>query len=732
MKKNYLSCVLMGTLLWASSGCKKEIRPAAPPERSSGTKALTLSTTPVKGDVDGDGKADLVTFHTNGNVYTYRSDSGGLFTAGIPCFNGTMNSAIYDNTGHLAIDVTDVNGDGRSDIVTANTDGTIYVYTGKTDGTFNNPIGSFNGTYDPGFDGTTGYWPIAVGDINGDGRGDLVSERDGSIIVHPGNADATFGLAVFSFNGSFNSAMRDATGHYTVDVGDVNGDGLADLVTINTDGNAYTYLGQSNYTFGNPIASFSGTMKLGLMDGTGHEPVGLADVNGDGRVDLVTHHSNGMAYVYPGQADGTFSAGVASFGGGMASSIYKGAGHEVACVMDVTGDGYADLVTAHTNNNVYVYPGQSNGQFGNVVVNFGTFYSSRFGVSPGHEIVMEKSMIRRRGTLLRQYFKNPMVTTSWDNPDPFVTEKDGFYYFTYSQDSRIGIRKAKHASLFGISSEPNVWTTAGSGLSQVWAPELHYLNGSWYVYFTATPDGTDFGHRMYYMRNTDTDTDPTTGGWTAPVQIGGGPNYYSIDGTILTASNGSGALWFIWCGRKYSGDASRLYISRMSGPTALTGAAVMISEPYYSWETQGYPVNEGPAMLREAPGGLTYVVYSASAADQPTGYCLGLLSLRAGGDPMVASDWTKRSTPIFSSSSANAVYSPGHCSFFTSSYVNSAGTSLKQHWIVYHAKATNNLGYSGRTARMQSFSWDAAHAPVLGTPVGLSANVAVPKSEHFN
>ena len=136
----------------------------------------------------------------------------------------------------------------------------------------------------------------------------------------------------------------------------------------------------------------------------------------------------------------------------MASSLYKGVGHEVACVMDVTGDGYADLVTANTNDNVYVYPGQANGQFGSGILNFGTFYSSRFGVSPGHEIVMEKSMVRRRGTLLKQHFKNPMVVTSWDTPDPFVTQKDGFYYFTYSQHSRIGVRKAKHMSLMNLST----------------------------------------------------------------------------------------------------------------------------------------------------------------------------------------------------------------------------------------------------------------------------------------
>lgn len=736
MKEKKLRYLCLCTALLSISSCKKEMQQLYQNQRKSSESIASVSssllTTSVRGDVNGDGKADLVTFHSNGNVYTYPAGNGGVFSSGISNFDGTMNSAIHDNTGHLGIDVTDVNGDGRSDVITSNTNGTIYVYTGKTDGSFNLAVGSFDGTYDPGYNGTTGYWPIAVGDVNGDGRGDLVSERDGSIIVHPGNADATFGLAVFSFNGSYNSAMQDGSGHYPVDMGDVNGDGLADLVTIHTDGTVYTYPGQSNYTFAGATSSFDGTMQLGLLDGGGHEPIGLGDVNGDGRADLVTHHSNGLAYVYFGQTDGGFAAGISSFSGGpMVSSIYKGVGHEVACVMDVTGDGRADLVTAHTDDNVYVYPGQSNGQFGSGIANFGSFYSGRFGTTPGHEIVMEKSVIRRRGTLLRPIFNNPFVTTA-DTPDPFIAQKDGYYYLTYSQDSRIDIRKAKHMSLMSLSAGANIWqNNTGTGLTKVWAPELHYLNGYWYVYFTATPDGSDFGHRMYYMRNTDTDNDPTTGSWTAPAIIANGPNYYAIDGTILTASGGGSGLWFIWCGRTGTNEPSRLYISAMSSPTTLTGPKVMISQPQHSWETQGYPVNEGPIALRETSGGLTYVVYSASAADQPSGYCLGLLALNGGGNPMQASDWVKKPTPVFSS--AGSVYSPGHCGFFTSSYVNSSGTTLKQHWIVYHAKAAYNFGYAGRTARMQSFGWNSStHEPVFGSPISLGTNIAVPKSENFN
>jgi hypothetical protein len=63
-------------------------------------------------------------------------------------------------------------------------------------------------------------------------------------------------------------------------------------------------------------------------------------------------------YVYRGSASGVFSGGVASFNGTMAMAQFYGTGHQVVGVMDVTGDGRADLVTATENGNAYVSTGR--------------------------------------------------------------------------------------------------------------------------------------------------------------------------------------------------------------------------------------------------------------------------------------------------------------------------------------------------------------------------------------
>jgi hypothetical protein len=133
---------------------------------------------------------------------------------------------------------------------------------------------------------------------------------------------------------------------------DVNADGYADLVT-NYFGTAYVYLGTPSGAFRRSVASFLSTLNSALFDGRGHWAVDVTDVNGDGRADLVTVYHR-SAYVYPGTSSGAFGGGVASFRGTLDSSLFDEVGHELIAVIDVTGDGHADLVSSHTNGNAYV------------------------------------------------------------------------------------------------------------------------------------------------------------------------------------------------------------------------------------------------------------------------------------------------------------------------------------------------------------------------------------------
>jgi hypothetical protein len=355
----------------------------------------------IRADVNGDGHADLVSLHSSGGACFWQGMSDGLLGGAVCSLDETLDPALFDPigqaSGHYVVDVADVDGNGNADLVTIDTNGQAYVYQGGTTG-FCCGVASLSGTMILADATGQGYDPIAAADVNGDGRADLVAAHtNGSVYVFQGTTDRGFGSASASFAGTFDSAVHDGEGHYPVDVADVTGDGCADLVTIHRNGHAYVFPGRTNGLFAEAVASFAGTMQLALLSGNGHEPVGAGDVNGDGRADLVTVFDNGNVYVFPGTSSGAFVPGIASFAGSMRSSLFGDEGHEIIGVLDITGDGKTDLLTSHSRGSAYVFPGTAFGGFASSRVSFvGGLDSSRFdGV--GHEFASEHIWARRRG-----------------------------------------------------------------------------------------------------------------------------------------------------------------------------------------------------------------------------------------------------------------------------------------------------------------------------------------------
>ena len=84
--------------------------------------------------------------------------------------------------------------------------------------------------------------------------------------------------------------------------------------------------------------------------------------------------------------------------------------------------------------------------------------------------------------------------------------------------------------------------------------------------------------------------------------------------------------------------------------------------PTLAWETRGYRVNEGPAVIQR--NGRVFMTYSASATD--ANYCLGLLTASASADLLNPASWTKSPNPVFASNAATGQYGPGHNSFTVS------------------------------------------------------------------
>ncbi|HET7896373.1 MAG TPA: family 43 glycosylhydrolase, partial [Flavisolibacter sp.] len=182
--------------------------------------------------------------------------------------------------------------------------------------------------------------------------------------------------------------------------------------------------------------------------------------------------------------------------------------------------------------------------------------------------------------------------------------------------------------------------------------------------------------------------------------------------------------YFIWSGHASATDNTQnLYIARMQNPWTLATGRTMISSPTYAWEKAGAPpaVNEGPEILTNASGRV-FLIYSASGC-WTDDYTLGMLTLKEGGDPLKASDWTKNATPVFAKNPGGGVYGPGHNSFF----VSKDGT---ENWLLYHANTSSGQGCGdNRSPRMQKFTWNADGTPNFGQPVGVGVPITKPSGE---
>lgn len=316
-------------------------------------------------------------------------------------------------------------------------------------------------------------------------------------------------------------------------------------------------------------------------------------------------------------------------------------------------------------------------------------------------------------------FNNPIWASG--GADPWIYQEAGLYYFTYTQGSKIVIYKTGDIAHLGdvVASQPAYATayTPPAGMKNIWAPELHKLNGKWYVYFAAD-DGTNANHRMYVIENPD--ADPTSGNWTLKGKVSDATDNWAIDGTVLDLNN---QLYMIWSGWiSTSQHVQSLYIAKLSDPWTVSGDRVMLSTPEYDWEKHGLGLNEGPAVIKNAAGNV-FVTFSASlyATDN---YCLGLLTLAPGADPMLAASWTKGATPVFSRNDAGHVYGPGHNGFFKSP----DGT---EDWIVYHARNNPDGGDNNpRNVRIQPFTWNPDGSPDFGAAVALSQAINVPSSNY--
>ena len=323
------------------------------------------------------------------------------------------------------------------------------------------------------------------------------------------------------------------------------------------------------------------------------------------------------------------------------------------------------------------------------------------------EKLQTSGTVEVEGQLEVEDYPNPLVE---QRADPYIYKHtDGYYYFTgsYPEYDRIVLRRAK--TIKGLSSAPEtvVWEKHESGImsEHIWAPELHYIDGNWYIHFAAG-DKDDVWAIRPYVLETEAEN-PLEGEWTEKGQINTHFQSFSLDATTFEHQ---GKRYLVWAQKVENDTVSNLYIAEMENPWTMKGEQILLSTPEHQWEREEFDVNEGPAMIRR--NGKVFIAYSASATDDR--YAMGLLAADEDSDLLDPDSWEKSPEPVFVSSEENSEYGPGHNSF---TVAEDGVTDL----LVYHARPykeiTGNPLYDhNRHARVQRLFWNPDGTPYFGKP----------------
>lgn len=297
--------------------------------------------------------------------------------------------------------------------------------------------------------------------------------------------------------------------------------------------------------------------------------------------------------------------------------------------------------------------------------------------------------------------------------DPYVyRHENGMYYFTASvpEYDRIVLRCSSSLGGLAVAKEVCIWHKHAEGImsEHIWAPELHYIMGKWYIYFAAGEKENVWAIRPYVLECVG--DDPIKDSWIEKGKMQRSKDdpfsfeAFSLDATVF---ENKGEYFYVWAEKVSVGQQiSNLYIAKLETPYRLESAQVLLTTPDYEWERKGFWVNEGPFVLKR--DGKIYLTYSAS--ETGVCYCVGMLTAREDADLLDPKSWKKSAEPVLASSSTKKIYGPGHNCFTKSE----EGKDI----MVYHArtekKITGNPLYNpNRHAMLMEVRWDKEGTPVF-------------------
>ena len=342
------------------------------------------------------------------------------------------------------------------------------------------------------------------------------------------------------------------------------------------------------------------------------------------------------------------------------------------------------------------------------------------GTTPGRTL-SKRAISRYYGT-----FTNSIA--DMETPDPFVVSFNGNYYMTYTTgENNIQILCSSSLQDFhnNVISSTIVFQT--SSLTNVWAPELHSLDGNWWIYFSASDStGDPSSHRIYVLEGPSSSESPTLYTYTWQNVVANMPDKFSIDPSIFTLDGTLFLVYSTWPDNTESPLVQELWITQLSSPgVAVAGTSARLTTPSLSTEFYTDPSNGETHAICEGPYFYSSsqwqgIIYSTGASWSDS-YGLNTITF-TGGNPLSESSWVKSTTPLLASSETAGPWSPGHACVVMS-------PSGDETYLVFHASPQANTGWNGRMAWLQQMDVSGGGNPTIAQgiyPVGTNTALEIP------
>ncbi len=285
--------------------------------------------------------------------------------------------------------------------------------------------------------------------------------------------------------------------------------------------------------------------------------------------------------------------------------------------------------------------------------------------------------------------------------DPAICRWQGKYYFISTNDldgnHTLFIRESDTIPGLATAQQTCILDTktyAHLG-NLLWAPELHIIGGKLYCFHGGTP-GPFVEEQSHVMVLREGGDPLVAADWSMSRRIEkrDGSLLYGKEGITLdqTVFWSAGRLYTSWSQRQFNpvDQGAWLMIAELDPehPWRLLSDPQVLTVPEFGWENNHVFVVEGPFALYH--GGKIHLTYSAALVDST--YCVGLMTLDDGADPLILSNWTKQNAPLLSSRSVEGEYGPGH-----NAYVTDEDGLV---WNTYHARSGLQPTHQGSSSEV--------------------------------